>query len=124
MTNEQMKSIFTTFVNLNAKSFAGWTTKEIRDEFNRMDRQQIATAQVQEFMPEIGWVLDDEQKVWFRKPFEEHLTASRAIKQLIDENPDADSDALAFLHYAFDAQRAFEMGDKSGRILPKDWGKR
>ena len=69
-------------------------------------------------------VYDDEQKVWYPKPFEDKLAVSQAIKQLIDENPNADPDALAFLHYAFDAQRAYEVGEKSGSILPKDWGEK
>ena len=56
-------------------------------------------------------------------PFADRLKVSQAIRQIIDAFPDADPDALAFLHYAADAQRAFEMGEKSGSILPKDWGK-
>ena len=75
-------------------------------------------------MAEQGMVFDDERGEWFRKPFDDGATVSQAIKQLADENPDADPDALVFLHYAADAQRAFEMGDKEGSILPKDWGKR
>ena len=67
MTNEQLQSIFRAFVDLNAKSFSGWTTEEVRDEYNRMGRQQLSAAQVGMFMSNIGWVLDDEQKVWFRK---------------------------------------------------------
>lgn len=111
LTDEQLKSVFAIFVNMNAKSFAGWTTEEIRDEYNRMGRHQLSAAQVERFMSAMEWVEDDEQKVWFRKPFADKVAVSDAIKELIAENPKAHPDALMFLRRAAAVQRKYEQGE-------------